>query len=254
MYLKNFPSPSFFSCSTRIFALGEEHITRHYSKSVLILMLDGELRFREDGKEIILEKNEYYIQRNGLFQEGVPLSSPPTYFYIEFVGEYSDDEYGLPLRGRFDPTAISSLTEKCERLYRQRNGDAFKLNSYMCRIFSELGSNKECTDEHARLAQEMRNHIDSDYHGHLTLDSLSALFGYEKDYLARIFKEHYGISPHKYITEVRMEQAHWMLENTALSAEQIALSVGYSDFSAFYRNFRKSYSVSPSSLRKKRLL
>ena len=236
----------------RAFSAGEEHVTRHFSKSVLILMLDGELRFREDGKEISLRKNEYYIQRDGLFQEGVPLPCPPTYFYIEFYGEYSQDEYGLPLRGHFDPAAVAALTEKCERLYKQRNGDMFKLNSYMCRIFSELLDSKSNTNEHTRLALEMRNHIESSYHERLTLDSLSAIFGYDKDYLARIFKENYGISPHKYITEVRMEQAHWMLEHTDVSAEQIALSVGYSDFSAFYRNFISTYRMSPGSIRGKR--
>ena len=34
-----------------------------------------------------------------------------------------------------------------------------------------------------------------------------------------------------------------------MTAEQIALSVGYSEFSSFFRNFRRTYGVSPSEIR-----
>ena len=98
MYLDFSPAPSFFACATKRFAEGEEHVTRRFGKSVLILMLENELAFREDGREIRLSPCEYYIQREGLFQEGLPMQKPPTYFFMEFYGHYSEDGE-LPLRG-----------------------------------------------------------------------------------------------------------------------------------------------------------
>lgn len=249
MYLDFSPAPGFFSCATKIFAEGEEHVTRRYGKSVLILMLENELAFREDGREIRLSPCEYYIQRDGLFQEGLPMDKPPVYFYIEFCGTYSE-ERGLPLRGRFSPKSVASLTERCESLYRQSRTDFFKLNSYLCRVLSELSEGQTAESERGRLAYRVRALLESEYHRPITLSELSERFGYDKDYLAAMFRERYGISPHRYLTEVRMEHAKWMLAHTELSAEQIGFAVGYGDFSAFFRNFKQTFGETPSTTRK----
>jgi hypothetical protein len=130
MFLDFYPSPNFCACSTKIFLPNEIHVTRNYKKSVLILMLDGMLKFMEDGKEITLTRGEYYIQRQGLLQEGVPLKNPPIYFYIEFYGNYSDEKNGLALRGSFSPEKLSGITEALESLFKDHKANFFLLNSY----------------------------------------------------------------------------------------------------------------------------
>lgn len=252
MYLDFLPAPSFCSCSTKIFRQGEDHVTRRFQKSVLILMLENELRFGEDGKEIRVRAGEYYIQREGLFQEGLPMEIPPTYFYIEFFGHYSEETGGLPLRGTFSLGGIASLLQRFETLYRQSHTDFFKLNSYFCRVLSELSDRQPSNSEKQKFAYRIRSLLESDYYRPLPMAELSARFGYDKDYLAQIFRECYDVSPHRYLTELRMEHARWMLENTAMSAEQIAFSVGYAEFSAFWRNFKKTYGRSPAAMRKQR--
>ena len=119
----------------------------------------------------------------------------------------------------------------------------------MLRIFGELFVCANPVNEKYNLAMLVRNYMDANYSSRITMDDVAKQFGYAKDYIARIFKEQFHITPHQYLINLRMEQARWMLENTCLSAEQIALSVGYSDFSAFYRCFRKSFGTSPGSVR-----
>lgn len=251
MVLNFSPSPSFVICGTRIFLPNEKHVTRKFNRSVLILMMAGELKFLEDGELITLHAGEYYIQRDGLLQQGVPLTSLPEYFFIEFNATYSDSEAGLPLRGTFDPKKITSLTESCESQFVQRNANTFKLGSYMLRIFSELLDSAPVNNENRTLAQRVCNYIDSQYTSQITLADISKKFGYTEEYILRIFKKRYGISPHQYLIKLRMEQAMWLLENTDISVEQTALSVGYTDFSAFWRSFKKTFGTSPSAMRKK---
>lgn len=243
------PCPTFSICATKVFLPNEQHITRRYNKSVLILMMDGELRFLEDGKLIMLTAGEYYIQREGLFQQGVPLATQPIYFFIEFNACYSERQAGLPLRGTFEAKKIVSIMETCEELFFSRKANAFKLNSYMLRIFSELlGSNDAISGESQTLARYVGNYIDSQYTSPINLADISKKFGYTEEYLSRIFKRHYHMSPHQYLIKLRMEHARWLLENTNNSAEQIALLLGYGDYSVFYKNFRKTFGTSPTAL------
>lgn len=245
------PPPEFFACSTKVFEPGEIHVTRVCTqKSVLILMRDGVLRFREDGKIIELCAGEYYIQRDNLLQEGVPLEKPPTYFYIEFCGSYSEEER-LPLRGRFQAKTLEPLLGIFEQLFQSHNGSPFLLNAYMNRVFSELWTEASHHDEQAHITRLIRNDLRSRYAETVTTEELAHRFGYAGDYLTRIFKKQYGITPHQYQIQVRMEHAQWLLDNTGLSVEQVADSVGYRDFSAFYRSFRKSTGISPREWKQK---
>lgn len=250
MVLNFYPTPSFTFCGTKIFLPNEKHVTRKFNRSVLILMTEGELSFLEDGELITLHEGEYYIQRDGLLQKGVPMSYPPKYFFIEFSGTYSDGQSGLPLRGLFNNKKIASLTESCENQFVQRNANSFKLDSYMLRIFSELLDSTPQSNEKQTLAQRVCSYIDSQYTFQISLSDISKKFGYTEEYILRVFKKRYHISPHQYIIKLRMEQAMWLLENTDISVENTALSVGYSDFSSFYRSFKKTYGIPPSSMRK----
>ena len=246
----------FYTCSVKTFRPDEYHITRIYSKSVLILMLGGVLHFREAGIDYELRKDEYYIQREGLLQQGVKLSKdPPVYFFIEFKGNYSDDNEGLPLRGRFDSQKIRPLIEAYDNAYKNLSADPFLLNAYMYRIFSDLlmGFNNKREGKN-KVAVMVKNYIDAMYSSQLSLKDVAAKFGYTKDYLTRIFSSEYGITPYQYLKNVRLEYALWLLQNTALSIKQIAHQVGYEYTSSFYRAFLDVYGESPDSIRQNKLL
>ena len=105
------------------------------------------------------------------------------------------------------------------------------------------------TEAHA-LVQNVRNFIDSQYTTPISLEDISKKFGYTEEYILRLFKKHYDISPHQYLIRLRMEQAMWLLENTDISIEQTAISVGYSDSSSFYRGFKKAFGISPGAVKK----
>jgi len=176
-------------------------------------------------------------------------SDAPLYFYVEFHGSYEESGAGLPLRGSWDEKSILPLTECLETLYRGRKADLFRLNADMLRIFSALYSASPKYDERAEMAYRIKSFLDAEYTRNISLEGLSSVFGYSKDHLIRIFKGVFDVTPHQYLIRVRMEQAAWLLVNTALSAEQIAENVGYTDFSAFYRAFYGAYGISPGGYR-----
>lgn len=246
MLLYNSPAPDFFICSKKVFSADEIHVTRICERSVLILMLDGVLRFREDGQQIELKKGEYYIQRQLLLQEGLPLEHPPTYYYIEFNGCFGKQGQGVPIRGIYDEKSILPIMERlCEALKdRSRNG--FILSSYMNRVFGELAGG---VGDQGSIAKRIKAYIESEYTSPISLKELSKQFGYTEDYLNRLFKNEFGTTPHKHLIHVRLEHALWLLENTDAPAEKVALSVGYGDFSSFWRAFKQKYGATPGEIR-----
>ena len=249
MVLDFSPLPSFIVCNKKIFKHNELHVTRICKRSVLILMTDGILRFREDGRDVELRAGEYYIQPAGLFQEGVRLGELPVYYYIEFDGSFSESDTGLPLYGRYDAEKILPVMRRLDELFAVYHADSFALNSYMFRIFSGLLSDVPFENDRARVAGLIKKYIDSMFENRISVSDIAKRFGYNEDHIIRIFKSRYEITPHQYQIKLRMEHARWLLENTEMSSEQAACAVGYEDFSAFYRKFKEIYGISPGQIR-----
>ena len=75
-------------------------------------------------------------------------------------------------------------------------------------------------------------------------------FGCSVTTMVEIFRSSYGMTPHEYLTETRLEKAALMLRNSADPIEHIAETVGYSDARYFCRIFKKHYGQSPSEYRR----
>lgn len=86
----------------------------------------------------------------------------------------------------------------------------------------------------------------------LSLESMAQNIGMSRYYFATRFKQATGISPHKYVTQQRIERAKQLLKKTQkhrqyskLSLAQIALDCGFSSQSHFNKVFRQYVGVTP---------
>ena len=250
MVLSFFPAQQFRTSAKKVFRADELHVTRVKDYAILILMTEGILRFREAGVDVELRPGEYYIQRTGLFQEGVRLGEMPVYYYVEFDAGFSEDANGLPLRGIYSVSKLIPLVENLAKCYKNRYTDQFFLNSIMMKIFSELYSQNVHPAEKENLAYLIRKYLDSNYAEVQSLTELSAHFGYTVDYIIRVFREQYGTTPNHYMIERRLDYAAWLLDHSELSIEQIAASAGYQNMSNFYRAFQSYYKQTPRGRKK----
>lgn len=81
------------------------------------------------------------------------------------------------------------------------------------------------------------------------LSDLANTLGYDLYYLSRIIKKTTGKTYTELLQTKRLNQAAYLLSCTSLSITDIALHVGYHNFSYFYRIFKKYYKVSPRAYR-----
>ena len=88
------------------------------------------------------------------------------------------------------------------------------------------------------------------YSEKLSLESVASHFYIEKHYLARLFKEQYGVTLVTYLQQVRITHAKRMLMFTDKSIEEIGLECGIGELNYFSRVFKKPEGVSSGEFRR----
>ena len=88
---------------------------------------------------------------------------------------------------------------------------------------------------------------------YLNVEELATRLHISKDHFGRIFKSEIGVSPKKYLNDIRMKKAVEFLVKKDNSVTQTAKSVGFPDVFAFSRAFKHYYGCSPSEYVKKQL-
>ena len=96
----------------------------------------------------------------------------------------------------------------------------------------------------------VKSFLDEHYSEKLSLESVASHFFIDKHYLARLFKEQYGVTLVTYLQQVRITHAKRMLRFTDKSIEEIGLECGIGELNYFSRVFKKLEGVSPSEFRR----
>lgn len=107
------------------------------------------------------------------------------------------------------------------------------------------------TTERKRSLQDVKEYLDAHYRKKIILDDLAKLFFIDKYYLAKLFKEQFGISIIQYLMQVRITNAKRLLRFTDFPVEKIGLECGIDDSNYFARAFRKVEGCSPTEYRKR---
>ena len=244
--------PTYRLSAFRRFLPNERHITRVESGDILLLMLDGVLRFTEDGVPVELTGGEYYIQQRGLFQDGPEVSDCPYYFYLHFGScIWSEEAPTLPRRGGFDPETLLPLIDELN----DAEGEDAPLilkNGLLCAILSRL-YREQARSKRDLMVDHMARRLTRDLQSPPTLAELAAEFHFSENYLIRIFREAMGTTPHAYVGAARIRKAKLLLSSGNVTADRVAYECGFTDYAHFYRIFRKEMGCSPREYRRKLL-
>jgi len=93
--------------------------------------------------------------------------------------------------------------------------------------------------------------IQNNYSENHTIQYYANICNMERKYFITVFKQYVGVSPQRFRTNLRVEAAKKLLQNSDMTNENIAYAVGYSDPLYFSRVFKKYTGVSPKVFREK---
>jgi len=84
----------------------------------------------------------------------------------------------------------------------------------------------------------------------ISLVSLAQLVQLSPFHFSRAFKRSFGMPPHRYLTNQRIERAKVLLAERKLSVTEIGLDVGFSETSSFTAAFRRVTGEAPTEYRR----
>jgi two-component system response regulator YesN len=105
--------------------------------------------------------------------------------------------------------------------------------------------NEEISNPVDKTKKYIENHISEE----ISMDDIAQNVHLNPDYLTRIFKKEVGVSISRYIIYRKMDIAKRMLLETDESIGEIALKVGYYNYSSFNRIFTKFVNMSPQQFK-----
>lgn len=267
--LTSVPMPVYIISNYRQFEQGEYHVNRRSHAWVLILMLEGALHFKENGNPIELKAGEWYFQRPNMIQEGNKPCLAPHYYYIHFSAQEADKgaqgftviengnfikpihaQLTLPVRSAFNAVHFIPLFNQLEYLKLSRPADLFARQALFLEIMSMLSDS--CTaknDNNAILAKSVLDYLNLHYDEDTKINRLSEQFHFSSDYLSKLFKKHFTISPKEHIQQLRTNRAMELLVMTDMQVSQVAEAVGFKDMTVFFRTIKSRTGMSPRALR-----
>ncbi|VUX08017.1 HTH-type transcriptional regulator ChbR [[Ruminococcus] torques] len=160
------------------------------------------------------------------------------------------------------PTGEDSwIQELALRIYKERKEKDYLYNEsvtlYVKQIFIQLIRKYEMM---AIISDPLDNSQESNImalmgylsvnYNHVTLKQAAQFFGYNENYLGKILMRYTGKTFSNLISELQMENAKKLLEETNMSITEISVEVGCYDSSHFTRKFKKAYGVTPNNYRK----
>ena len=209
-------------------------------------------------------KNTYEIKENEMFiirpyevtSYTADAEEPWTYIWIGFYSELPiplplvmNDVLSAPyLKDIFLSVANTSKFEGTE------GNESFE--HYLCgaiwQIFGLLMRGNEKTHVTAEgYVNAALNIMKYEYHTAVTVSEIASRLHIARTYFSEIFKIRMGVSPKKYLEELRMNKAASLLIKHNVSISATANSVGYPDVFAFSRAFKRYFSYSPTEYIKK---
>ncbi len=94
--------------------------------------------------------------------------------------------------------------------------------------------------------------IHENYRQQITIDDVARNCTIDRTYLYKLFKKNLGISPQEYLLKYRVKKACELLRLSEDSMIDIAYTVGFQDYSAFSKQFKKYCLMSPKEYRREK--
>lgn len=134
----------------------------------------------------------------------------------------------------------------------KEEGYYFECISLLYKIFSELQQKNFVSKKHYERIKPAIDVIHEDFLvRNFSIKELGELCGIGESYFKRLFKEKYGISPKKYIIQLKLNHACELLRLERYSVSKIAELCNFNDIYFFSRQFKEHIGLTPTKFAKK---
>jgi AraC-like DNA-binding protein len=100
-----------------------------------------------------------------------------------------------------------------------------------------------------RRANIARDYLHAHLAAHVSLSEVAKVACLSPFHLLRVFQSAFGLTPHQYLNQCRLDRAKFLLEQTRIPVTSICLECGFTSLGSFSILFRKHCGLSPRAWR-----
>jgi len=225
---------------------GKKHSHDHHQ---LVLPLSGKLSLSINQSEGEVEKSQAAVIPSGS-DHGYSANGQNQFLVADVPEALAPALERLPCFVELDTTLLhyiqflhSQLTNGCASSHTE-----YQMLLLLIQLLQERHGDKLKLDQRVSVAKQ---YIDDNFQNKITTAHLASVAHLSTRQLNELFRCQIGMTPHHYLTELRMQESWRLLEQSDLSIQRIADAVGYRSLASFSDRFSRHFGKSPSQFRRK---
>lgn len=251
------------------------HLPRKFKMWVLGVQTSGIMYMNIEGKEYRIMPGDIFLLPVAKLHWGTRKSEGPiSYYWIHFeaptIEKMKKDNNGeLDIKTLQNDQAyimlhsslldIEPVSVICGQLYAISFAQYYTKNiqqNLLKALLYEISNQTLLAHAHKfdQKFVKLLNYIQANFLKDISIDDLSKHFGYNKQYLCRMFKQHMGKTITNYYTQLRICLACQQLSETDYPIKHIARECGYESEKYFMRIFKEHMGITPSQYRNSHMM
>lgn len=242
-----FETVRYISCGKFISSSEWIHQDRVIDSYEMIFVTKGFVYINENGCDYALQADDAIILQPGVRHYGYQSSTDTEFFWVHWQ---SDAAFSLDIKHRKieDPYSISLYFRQL--LQCRIEGKPAECFDYLARlILAELHFNSSNPNVN-HTAETVAAWIKANRHTAIKAAQVAAYFGYNVDYLNKMFKASFLKSIKEYIDDERMKYIKAMMLSQNLSLNEVAVQAGFTDYKYFLKFFKYHEGITPTQFYK----
>lgn len=223
------------------------HPDRTINSHEIIFVISGTVYITEDNTQYTLKKNDLLVLEPQKHHFGYKGSFDTSFFWVHFTSDKAID-LALKYQSITESYNLSLLFKQLMHYRAQEQSD--ECLDYLTRlILIECFSSKKINSAN-KITSEITAWIRANKDIFLSVEQISEHFGYNSDYLSRLFRLNYGMSLKEYINSVKMSYIKELMLTTDMSLAEVAYSTGFDDYKYFLKFFKYHEEITPTQFLK----
>ena len=210
----------------------------------IIFVVKGSAYIEENGVKYALERGDLLLLSPEYAHGGYAESDEISFYWLHFYGVNSERLCQKALRVS-DFYSCVSFFAKLNHLAKT-GADKAQIE---CMLAAFLLEKKYSGAEKNKLFYDVREYIRINVASAPKVSDIARHFGYNADYLSRVFIKNCGLSLKKFIDRQRMDCISGLLQTTLMSLKEIAAATGFDDENALIKFFGARSGCSPTAFR-----
>ncbi len=213
----------------------------------LTLVIEGTMDYIINGSEYILNKGDIIFVPKGakrIRKKG----TNADYVSFNFVSDKDITCFKTHAKQAFDneikmllkyydaciANQLNHVNEKCSNI----------LNALLISLYDFYNAPK-----HSKLTLDIIKYLKENVRNQLTLKDIESKVFFSPYYFCKKFKKEMGVSVIQYFNKLKIEHAKMLITEQAMSLEEIAFFLGFTDYNYFSRMFKKTTKCTPSKFK-----